>query len=153
MRSAAAALLTLGLAAGMIPDACGQSATVVESSQRGVNGLSEYGDSAKIYRKGTPMHVRASLLYNYHLKAQSLGKKYEAIREGDKIKFLYLKVPNSIGENCIAFIGSIPAEFGLQRFIDYDTMFQKSFLEPLNTILEGMGWSAKPQATLADLFN
>jgi DNA polymerase elongation subunit (family B) len=119
---------------------------------RGVNGLTEYGDAAKIYRKGTPMHVRASLLYNHQLKVRSLEKKYERIREGDKIKFIYLKVPNNIGENCIAFIGSIPAEFDLQKFIDYDTMFQKSFLEPLNTILEGMGWSAKPQATLESLF-
>ena len=119
---------------------------------RGVNGLGEYSDASKIYRKGTPMHVRASLLYNHHLKSRRLEKKYELIREGDKIKFLYLKVPNHIGENCMAFIGSIPAEFDLQKFIDYDTMFQKAFLEPLNTILEGMGWSAKPQATLESLF-
>jgi DNA polymerase elongation subunit (family B) len=119
---------------------------------RGVNGLGEYSDAAKIYRKGTPMHVRASLLYNHHLKARSLEKKYELIREGDKIKFLYLKVPNHIGENCIAFIGSIPPEFELQKYIDYDTMFQKAFLEPLNTILEGMGWTAKPQASLEELF-
>ena len=119
---------------------------------RGVNGLGEYADKAKIYRKGTPMHVRASLLYNHQLRINHLEKKYEFIREGDKIKFLYLKIPNNIGENCIAFMGSIPPEFALQKFIDYDTMFQKSFLEPLNTILEGMGWSAKPQASLADLF-
>jgi DNA polymerase elongation subunit (family B) len=119
---------------------------------RGVNGLGEYSDASKIYRKGTPMHVRASLLYNHHLKSRRLEKKYELIREGDKIKFLYLKVPNHIGENCMAFIGSIPSEFDLQKFIDYDTMFQKAFLEPLNTILEGMGWSAKPQATLESLF-
>jgi len=119
---------------------------------RGVNGLGEYSDAAKIYRKGTPMHVRASLLYNHHLKSRRLEKKYELIREGDKIKFLYLKVPNHIGENCMAFIGSIPSEFDLQKFIDYDTMFQKASLEPLNTILEGMGWSAKPQATLESLF-
>jgi DNA polymerase elongation subunit (family B) len=119
---------------------------------RGVNGLGEYSDAAKIYRKGTPMHVRASLLYNHHLKTRSLEKKYELIREGDKIKFLYLKVPNHIGENCIAFIGSIPPEFELQKYIDYDTMFQKAFLEPLNTILEGMGWTAKPQASLEELF-
>jgi len=119
---------------------------------RGVSGLEQYASSTSIYVKATPMHVRASLLYNWHLKKQGLEKRYEQIREGDKIKFLYLKTPNHIGENAIGFIGSIPREFGLEKFIDHETMFQKSFIEPLNTILSGINWSIKPQATLEDLF-
>jgi DNA polymerase elongation subunit (family B) len=98
------------------------------------------------------MHVRGSLLYNFHVKKHKLEKKYEPIQEGDKIKFLYLKEPNPIGENCIAFVSRLPDELGLTKFIDYNTMFQKSFIEPLETILGGMGWSAKQQATLEDLF-
>lgn len=119
---------------------------------RGVNGLERYSDTAVIYTKGTPMHVRGALLYNHHLRDKKLTKKYEIIKEGDKIKFLYLKEPNMMGENCVAFIGRIPAEFGLDEFVDYDTMFDKSFLEPLSGILQGIGWSAKPKATLEDLF-
>jgi DNA polymerase elongation subunit (family B) len=68
------------------------------------------------------------------------------------IKFIYLKEPNTIGENCIAFTSVIPAEFDLLKYADYETMFEKSFLEPMNTILDGIGWSAKPQATLEGLF-
>ena len=119
---------------------------------RGVNGLDRYKDSAVIYTKGTPMHVRGALLYNHHLRDKKLTKRYEVIKEGDKIKFLYLKEPNMMGENCVAFLGRIPAEFGLDEYVDYDTMFDKSFLEPLSGILEGIGWSAKPKATLEDLF-
>jgi DNA polymerase elongation subunit (family B) len=82
-----------------------------------------------------------------------LTKKYESIQEGDKIKFLYLKEPNPISENCIAFIGELPKELELTKYVDYNTMFEKTFVEPLSAILECMGWSAKPQATLADLFS
>jgi DNA polymerase elongation subunit (family B) len=122
------------------------------SFPRGVNGLDKYSDRASIYKQATPMHVRGALLYNYHVRANKLDKKYETIKEGDKIKFIYLKEPNTIGENCIAFISSIPTELDIKKFADYDTMFSKSFLEPINTILEGLGWSAKPKASLESLF-
>ena len=65
---------------------------------------------------------------------------------------IYLKEPNTLGENCIAFVSSIPDELNLKKFADYDLMFEKSFLEPINTILEGVGWSAKPKASLESLF-
>jgi DNA polymerase elongation subunit (family B) len=123
------------------------------SFPRSVNGLGKYSDKASIYKNGTPMHVRGALLYNYYIDSKNLAKKYEKIKEGDKIKFLYLKEPNIINENCIAFNTSIPKEFDLRKYADYETMFSKSFLEPINTILGGIGWSAKPQATLEGLFS
>lgn len=119
---------------------------------RGVNGVDKYTDRGSIYKQGTPMHVRGALLYNFYLKEKQIDKKYELIGEGDKIKFIYLKEPNLIKENCIAFINVIPEEFNLKQYVDYDIMFEKSFLEPLTTILNGVGWSAKPQATLEGLF-
>jgi DNA polymerase elongation subunit (family B) len=119
---------------------------------RGVNGLGKYSDRTNIYKQATPMHVRGALLYNFYLDKFNLGKKYERIKEGDKIKFIYLKEPNTIGENCIAFNTVIPSEMDLKKYSDYDLMFQKSFLEPLTTILNGIGWTAKPQATLEGLF-
>ncbi len=122
------------------------------SFPRGVNGLNKYTDRANIYKQATPMHVRGALLYNFYLEKMGLDKRYEKIKEGDKIKFIYLKEPNTIGENCIAFNTVIPPELDLKKFADYETMFDKSFLEPMNTILNGIGWSAKPQATLEGLF-
>jgi len=119
---------------------------------RGVNGVSKYYDSGNIYKTGTPMHVRGALLYNFYLDKFNLDKIYQKIKEGDKIKFIYLKEPNTIGENCIAFNTIIPPEFDIKKYSDYDTMFQKSFLEPLSAILNGIGWSAKPKATLEGLF-
>jgi len=122
------------------------------SFPRGVNGINKYSDRSSIYKAGTPMHVRGALLYNFHIEKNNLGIKYEKIKEGDKIKFIYLREPNLIGENCIAFNTVIPPEFDLAKYADYDTMFDKSFIEPMKTILDGVGWTTKPQATLEGLF-
>ena len=120
---------------------------------RGCNNLGKYTDSADIYKKGTPMHVRGSLLYNYYLKKNKIDQKYERIQEGDKIKFLYLKEPNTIGENCISFNTVIPKEFNIDRYVDYDLMFQKAFLDPMDTIVKSLGWETEHKNTLEDLFS
>ena len=46
----------------------------------------------------------------------------------------------------------LPEEFGLHKYIDYDLQFQKTFLEPLNLILDSIGWTAEEQTTLEDFF-
>lgn len=119
---------------------------------RGANGLRKYSSPTHIYMKATPMQVRGALLYNHYIAKKKLERKYELIKEGDKIKYLYLKEPNVIRENCIAFIGKLPKELDLHRFVDYNMMFEKTFLEPLQTILGCLGWSSKPVATLDMLF-
>lgn len=119
---------------------------------RGCNNMAKYRDMNNIYSKGTPMHVRAGLLYNHYLKENKLADRYEIIQEGDKIKFIFLQEPNPIRENTIGFIGKIPTEFGIHSYIDYTTTFQKAFLEPLDTIVKTLGWHTEPQSTLEDLF-
>jgi len=119
---------------------------------RGVNNLGKYTSRSDIYAKGAPMHVRGALLYNHYVKEHGLEHKYQLIQEGEKIKFLYLMTPNTIKENCVAFIGELPAELALTKYVDYNTMWDKSFIEPLNGIIESLGWNTSPQATLEDLF-
>lgn len=130
-----------------------QSKTAEEIAfPRGCNNLSKYSSRFDIYKKGTPIHVRGALLYNKLLVDHKLKLKYPEINEGDKIKFLYLKEPNTLKENTLAFSSKIPKEFELHRYVDYELMFEKAFLEPLNTIAESIGWKTKPVATLEDLF-
>ena len=116
------------------------------------NNLQKYQTSNGIYAKGTPIHVRGALLYNEHIKKRDLGLKYEKVQDGDKIKFLYLKEPNSIGENTIAFVTKLPTEFNLQEYIDYELIFTKAFLDPLESIVQPLGWNTEEQASLEDLF-
>ena len=119
---------------------------------RGVTSVSDWSDRKNIYKKGTPIHVRGSLLYNKYVKSNKLTKAYELITGGDRIKFLYLRVPNSIKENVIAFPDVLPKELKLHNYINYDLQFEKTFIEPLNFILNAVGWSAKEQATLDEFF-
>jgi len=123
------------------------------SFPRGCNNLIKYGSTADIYQKGTPIQVRGALLYNDLLKKNNLDMKYPLINEGDKIKFVYLKEPNTLGENVIAFSSKVPPEFDLHKYVDYELMFEKAFIEPLNTVAESIGWKPKPVATLEDLFS
>jgi len=119
---------------------------------RGANGLAEYGDAGSIYKKGTPMQVRAALLYNDLIKRGKLDKKYRTINEGDSIKFIYLKEPNPLRENTIAFQNGLPKEFGLMQYVDYETMFSKTYLEPLTAILSVLKWSPEKVHTVDALF-
>jgi DNA polymerase elongation subunit (family B) len=120
---------------------------------RGLKGLGDYRDnSAAIYKKGTPIQVRGALLYNHHVKMKSLENKYQMLGDGDKIKFCYLKKPNPIHENVISCPSELPKEFGLERYIDYDTQFEKAFLDPIKSITDVLRWDLTNSATLEDFF-
>jgi len=119
---------------------------------RSVSNVTKYENKNSIYSKGTPIHVRGSLLFNYYVKKNQLDNKYNMINNGEKIKFVYLKKPNLIHENVISFINQFPNELGLQKYVDYDLQFTKSFVEPVKAILDSIGWSVEKTATLESFF-
>jgi len=124
---------------------------------RSVNGMTKYADKDTIYRKSTPIAVKGALIYNHHLKQMKLEKKYKKIIEGDKIKYLHLKKPNPFGgingeDQVISFPNTLPKEFELDKYIDSKNQFEKSFIDPLTTILDTIGWSTEKKNTLENLF-
>jgi len=124
---------------------------------RSVNNLKKWRDPASIYASATPIAVKGALIYNHYIKKMGLIKRYPLIQEGEKIKFLYLKKPNPVGGICgrdhvISFPSNVPKEFDLDTYINYDLQFEKSFLDPLKTILDAIGWKHEHAASLESLF-
>jgi DNA polymerase elongation subunit (family B) len=119
---------------------------------RGVNGLEKFSDVKTLFGKGCPIHVRGSLIYNHLIKSKKLEKKYQLIKEGEKIKFIYLIEPNTIQSNVISFTGILPEELDIKKYIDYNTQFNKSFVEPLKIILDSIGWKTEHVSSLEDFF-
>lgn len=136
---------------------------------RGVNGIKKYANKpakqtekydgfsftqqTSIYNTGTPIHVRGSLVYNYFLIQKGLTKKYEQIKDGEKIKFLYVKEPNPLQTSVISFLSTIPKEFDLDGYLDYDTQFEKSFIDPLKIVLDAINWKIERGNSLEDFFS
>ena len=119
---------------------------------RTASDIRKYSSNSGIYSKGTPIHVRGSLLFNHHIKEKKLTNKYSLINNGEKVKYIFLKKPNIIQENVISFISEFPKELGLDKYIDYELQFEKAFLDPLKTILNIIGWQEEKTVNLESFF-
>jgi DNA polymerase elongation subunit (family B) len=122
------------------------------SFPRSCNNLKKYMHGSNIFIKGTPIHVKGALIYNHQLKQFKLHRKYPLIQEGDKIKFLKLIEANPFKFDVISYVTKLPSEFKLQEYIDYDIMFQKTFLDPMSFILNSIGWTYEKTASLEAFF-
>ena len=119
---------------------------------RTASDVRKYQSSATIYAHKTPIHIRGALLFNHYIKERKLTNKYSLIANGEKVKFILLKKPNTIQENVISFIQDFPKELGLDKYIDYDLQFEKSFVEPLKSILDSIGWNVEKTVNLELFF-
>ena len=123
---------------------------------RSVNGLLKWTESHNLFKKGAPIHCKGAILYNHLLKEKKLQGKYPFIQEGDKIKFLHMKIPNTYQSTSISFMTKLPEELNLHNIVDYDMQFEKSFVEPLKFITNIIQWnidgSYGTQGTLEGFF-
>jgi DNA polymerase elongation subunit (family B) len=120
---------------------------------RGVNEIHKWADGSGGYKKGTPIHVKASIIHNAIVAGDpELSKRYEHIKEGSKIKWIYLKEPNHLRTNVVGFSHELPKEFGMDNFIDWKVQFDKAFLGPVNSLAVLLGWKTERIASLEDLF-
>jgi len=122
------------------------------SFPRSCNNLRKYRHASNVFIKGTPIHVKGALIYNHQLKQFGLGQKYPYIQEGDKIKFLKLVEANPFKFDVISYITTLPKEFKLEDYIDYETQFSKTFLDPMRFILQAIGWEHEEKANLEAFF-
>jgi DNA polymerase elongation subunit (family B) len=119
---------------------------------RTASDVRKYHSSSSIYASKTPIHIRGALLFNHYVKEKKLTNKYSLINNGEKVKFIFLKKPNTIQENVISFIQDFPKELGLDKYIDYELQFEKSFVDPLKSILDTIGWNVEKTVNLELFF-
>ena len=105
-----------------------------------------------VYVGGTPIHARASLIHNQLIDKLKLNGERTKITDGDKVKFVYLRTPNPLHEDVIAFQDTLPEQFGVREYVDYDKMFEKTFLSALQKMIEPLHWETEKKNTLEDWF-
>lgn len=90
---------------------------------------------------GTTGIAKACTFYNQILDNMKLGKLYDQILVGDKVRFLYVKPTNKFGINVLAYKpDQYPKEFRDIFEIDYDTMWDKLIIGALKRFMIATGF-------------
>ena len=122
---------------------------------RGVSDINKWqeqrGERFNI-KKGCPIHVRGSITYNNMVWDANISDKYDTVKQGDKIKFCYLKLPNPTREHVISVPNTLPKQLGLDKYIDYEKQFEKSFLDPIRTVADSAQFKTENVMTLEDFW-
>lgn len=118
------------------------------------NGINKYtGTQDEFrYKKGTGAHAKASINFNYFIKKKNLTEKYELIKDGDKIKYVWLTTNNPIKDTVIGFMDVLPPELHLHDYVDYEHQFVKVFTQPITNIIKVLGWTTKAEDNLEEFF-
>jgi DNA polymerase elongation subunit (family B) len=90
--------------------------------------------------KGTPAHVKASIIHNQFCKKYNI--KVEPIKNGEKIKWIYLKT-NELGLDGLAFRGyDDPPELMrfLDKYADKDKLFERELEGKLRDFYDALNW-------------
>jgi hypothetical protein len=100
----------------------------------GVKGIAKYSKTKSgTCGKGTPIHVRGAIVYNNYIKEQRIENKYPLIQEASKAKFVYMKMPNPLySTHVLTFAREFPDKAKLASYVDYDKMFELTFLNKIN---------------------
>ena len=118
------------------------------------NNLDKYTNRAKggkPYISRTPASTKAAILYNSFLIENNLEAKYESIKESDKIKMVYISLPNKLQDDIIGYTTVLPDEM-MPLNINYDRQFKSVYLSILERLAKVIGWETERTANLGDLF-
>lgn len=123
------------------------------SFPRGVTNVTKYVDKDKLFKKGTPIAVRAAIIYNNYIEKNKID--IAPINDGEKIRFIYTNVPNTFyNSNVFGFIKKIPNREEIVKYIDYNLQFEKVFFQVIKTISEKAGFEllSNKSTNLDELF-
>lgn len=115
------------------------------------NNISEYskmdaGGGSTKFKKGTPAHIKAAITYNRLLTRFNIYNKFEPIRDGEKIKYVYLK-PNTWQIEAVAVKGyQDPPQIieMIEQYIDTDALFENELQNKLEDFYSALSWGNIP---------
>jgi hypothetical protein len=111
-----------------------------------VKNLSKYmpNKSATMFtfKSGTPAHVKASIAFNQLLTHFECPYKYAPLKNGEKVKWVYLR-NNPFGLESLAFRGDEdPDEIMemIRTYVDYDKIFERELKNKLQDFFTSLGF-------------
>ena len=108
------------------------------------------GLSIASFEKGTPAHVKAGITYNRLLKFFNAPFKHEPIRDGDKVKWVYLR-QNPLGLETVAFKDyNDPKEIMdfVEQYIDRDKLYASDMENKVDDFYTALKWQKASTETL-----
>lgn len=107
------------------------------------------------FEKGTPAHVKAGIAYNRLLKFFNAPFKHEPIRDGDKVKWVYLK-NNPLGLDTVAFKDyNDPKQIMdfVEQYVDRDMIYKAELENKVDDFYNALKWQkASVEAQTAKKF-
>lgn len=110
---------------------------------KSLNKLDEYVANCDGWNVAPRMqaHYRGAYYYNKLLDDLHIANNYEKIRQGDKVKFVYLKNNNKYGINVISYVDTYPKEFESIFELDKEMMFEKCVKDVVNQFYKALNWN------------
>lgn len=115
---------------------------------RSITEIKKWQDDSGNPIKGTPIHVYGAIRFNQYVQKHD-DCKLELIKEGEKLRFFYLKSPNKFNTHVISFKTELPEEF--YPHLDYRKMIEKTFFDIISLILNEVNLHLNYQRKSADV--
>jgi len=117
-----------------------------------VNNIDLYSDEVNLYVRSCPIQVKGAIFYNRFLREKGLDKTSEMIYNHDKVKYCYLHPENPTKQGVISVKSDYPRDWGLEKYIDYDHQWEKTFLKPIEAVFGVVNFTSAKEADLNDMF-
>ena len=98
-----------------------------------------------------PINSRAALVTNRYIEQNNLSDQFQPISPNDKIKILYMKTPNPLNSNVMAFIDNRFAEM-FRQYVDFDENWDKFFLAALEIMTNPLNYDLGNQKEELDIW-
>ena len=126
---------------------------------KAINKFDEYVGRCDGWNTGKGMlaHYRGSYYYNKLLDDLGLDSKYQMIRQGDKVKSLYIQSSNKYGLDVISYVDNYPEEFKDIFVVDNQIMFEKCIKDIVKQFYDALKWNIfspnyQPMVNIDDFF-